>query len=629
LLQLLVLLGTFFTTFQVAEASSVFDLRELTWESAWTTSEDDLPTWQPLQSLTDVPAKTKHENILQYRFYLPGDFPNQPGFALLLQKVRYQFEVFLAGKSIYKFGPLDPENVRKFYGLPVHLIELPLLTGMSLDREIVIKVYSPEPRVGLSGYSLAGPTPDLQRRVFISDIPDLLISGFLIFLGLISLLFFVKSGQFKVYADFSLVCLFYGLFVFFGTEFKCFTTFDPFYSDNIQAMCAFATPLFWLRFFRHLFPNRKFSYLVVAEYAAMSALMLLPVLSMTGVFELVFSMPVFQIIVLFILITYLTALVSLANERIVVARHLLFGISIVGLATLNDILMDQQIIHSIKLGGFAIVIYILQFGMLASNYLKKEYQATAAIQRDLEIASVVQNSFLQSKKLSILGNELVITYRSASEVGGDWYHYKLIEGRYLNLHIADITGHGPQAALGACYIKGIVDTFYQLRKVDKDLPGKTLVDLHEHINRNIYRNTGESTGLTFLSLVVDLEMQRFCYLNSGHLPPFVLDTKTTKASQYSKRQNNILGVTEEINFLEQKEWIALPDQALILIHTDGLYELEPLASTYGGFKKSLSFLEIRTDHSQVAIHESVEALVNLQHGKTLSDYVTVITLQLL
>ena len=208
MLQLLVLLGTFFTTFQVAEASSVFDLRELTWESAWTTSEDDLPTWQPLQSLTDVPAKTKHENILQYRFYLPGDFPNQPGFALLLQKVRYQFEVFLAGKSIYKFGPLDPENVRKFYGLPVHLIELPVLTGTSLDREIVIKVYSPESRVGLSGYSLAGPTPDLQRRVFISDIPDLLISGFLIFLGLISLLFFVKSGQFKVYADFSLVCLF-------------------------------------------------------------------------------------------------------------------------------------------------------------------------------------------------------------------------------------------------------------------------------------------------------------------------------------------------------------------------------------------------------------------------------------
>lgn len=94
------------------------------------------------------------------------------------------------------------------------------------------------------------------------------------------------------------------------------------------------------------------------------------------------------------------------------------------------------------------------------------------------------------------------------------------------------------------------------------------------------------------------------------------------------QQNSFLGVTEEINLREQKEWIALPERALIFIHTDGLYELEPLASTYGGFKKSLSFLEIRIEHSDVAIHESVEALVNLQHGKALEDDVTVMTLQL-
>ena len=120
MVQLIVFLGLFFSTFQVAEASNIFDLRELTWDGAWTSSEDDLPNWQPLTSLTDIPNKTHHENILQYRFYLPRNLPNQPGFALLLQKVRYQFEVFLSGTSIYKFGPLDPHNARKFYGLPVH-----------------------------------------------------------------------------------------------------------------------------------------------------------------------------------------------------------------------------------------------------------------------------------------------------------------------------------------------------------------------------------------------------------------------------------------------------------------------------------------------------------------------------
>ncbi len=235
---------------------------------------------------------------------------------------------------------------------------------------------------------------------------------------------------------------------------------------------------------------------------------------------------------------------------------------------------------------------------------------------------------MQPKKINILGNALAITYKSAGEVGGDWYHYKLVGERYLHLHIADITGHGPQAALGACYIKGLVDTFYQLGSFKEDIAGKILVDLHTLINRNIYRHTGDSTGLTFLSLVIDLEMHRFCYLNSGHLPPFILDPKTTRASLHSEFQNSFLGLNEDIELVLPKEWITLPKQALICIHTDGLFEVEPFASMYGGFKKSLSFLEVRTDHTYEAIHESVEALVNLQHGRQLIDDVTFITLKL-
>lgn len=598
------------------------------WEAGWTASPREMPEFQAMSGPTALPPGRGTRNFIVYRTHLPPKYLQVSGQALLFKKIRYQFEIKLDGQSLYQFGPLNDAVVQKFYGFPVHLVELPPDGSQSGAGELIVIVYSPETRIGITEGPVIGSKSDLVGGIYFGDMPDILIAGFLVFLALISAVFFIRSGEFRKYLDFSGLCFFFGLYLLAGSEFKQLTLGLPLVFDNFRAACAFSIPLFWLRYFRSMFPHHKFLFLKVMEWINLLVLLVFPALSVLGYFELIYSMPVFQVVVLATVAAYVAALVILAKGGNDAAKKLIFGMSLVALAALNDILIDQQLVRSVTLLGTATILYILQFGILTASSIRSKFQVSATTRRDLQVASLVQNSYLQKKRLNILGHRLIITYKSANEIGGDWYHYTLIKERYLHLHIADITGHGPQAALGACYIKGIVDSFYRMWNGPNEQPVKMLGELHVLINHHLLHNTGEATNLTLLSLVVDLLDKKFCYFNSAHLPPFVFDTKKLRTTPYTKFQGTYLGMDEVMKRPDNLEWLLLPDQAILCVHTDGLYEIEPYASMLKGFKRTCIFLESGTNHSDEGIHESVDDLVHLQKCQHLLDDLTVITLQL-
>ena len=598
------------------------------WQAGWTTVYGAETEFTPITSPAEVPANRRQSNFLTYKIVLPAEYLTRDDAAVFIQSLRYQFEVEFEGQEIYRFGSLSSQSSRMFFGLPIHLISLPKATDSPRSGELVLKVFSPESRIGLDEAPILGKKSDLTARVFLRDLPHLTIGSFLILLALLTAVLFLRSENFKRYIEFSVVCFSYGMFLLLGTDFKALFLKFPLVLDNLQALFVFSIPIFWVRFFHRLFEGRKFTSLKIAEWVCVGLLVACPILGYTAILELPTSLKLFQVIALFTVGSYIYCLRQLSQEKNRTAQSLLVGISIVGASVVNDILLDQGIISTIRLSGLAMLAYVVQFGLITATSIREKFSESAVAQRDMEVAALVQKSFLQNKMVNFGGSRLTVSYIPANEVGGDWYHYTLINHRMLHLHIADITGHGPQAALGACYLKGASDAFYQAKiKSSTDNQGEDLLSFHHFINHHLFTNA-KGTSLTLLSLVIDLEKKRFVYLNSAHLPPFTYEHETRTVTPHLDRKGKFLGLCSSVQLPDEVSWESLKPRSIICIHTDGLYEIDPSPKRKKGFSQTQTLFFSDQVIQDTSVHLAVEEMFDLRNGLPLEDDVTVITLQL-
>jgi sigma-B regulation protein RsbU (phosphoserine phosphatase) len=89
-----------------------------------------------------------------------------------------------------------------------------------------------------------------------------------------------------------------------------------------------------------------------------------------------------------------------------------------------------------------------QAGVALQNaQLHKELSNQARIQRDLEIASQIQQRLLPRQDPQISGLEIVSYSRPAQEVGGDFHHYVKFSNEHIGVAVGDVSGKGVPAAL--------------------------------------------------------------------------------------------------------------------------------------------------------------------------------------
>lgn len=89
-----------------------------------------------------------------------------------------------------------------------------------------------------------------------------------------------------------------------------------------------------------------------------------------------------------------------------------------------------------------------QAGVALQNaQLHKELSNQARIQRDLEIASQIQQRLLPRQDPKISGLEIVSYSRPAQEVGGDFHHYVKFSNEHIGVAVGDVSGKGVPAAL--------------------------------------------------------------------------------------------------------------------------------------------------------------------------------------
>lgn len=195
---------------------------------------------------------------------------------------------------------------------------------------------------------------------------------------------------------------------------------------------------------------------------------------------------------------------------------------------------------------------------IETSRLYGEMAERQRLEQELEVARSIQKSFLPDSCPLLPGWQVSALWRSARQVGGDFYDIILFDDKRVGLVIADVSDKGVPAALYMALSK----TLIRAAASEARGPAEAL----RKANDLLVVDSSSGMFVTVFYGILDVQTGRFTYANAGHNPPVLTDGKG-EATLLSA-DGIILGVMEDID-LEERE-ITIDHGAVLLMYTDGI-----------------------------------------------------------
>lgn len=195
---------------------------------------------------------------------------------------------------------------------------------------------------------------------------------------------------------------------------------------------------------------------------------------------------------------------------------------------------------------------------------EKLMRTTGALKQELDLARNIQQQLFPREFPSEDG--LLISARTipAIEIGGDYYDAIPLADNHLGVLIADISGHGIQAALGTALVKFAFSSF------NGGVPDATqiLTGMNAILGRGLPRDIYVAAMLA----IIDRE-QGICRLTNGGIPHPYLIRRDTKAVEQLPANGLLLGMADGSLF-EPGDQISidLGKGDCLILFTDGITE---------------------------------------------------------
>jgi len=195
------------------------------------------------------------------------------------------------------------------------------------------------------------------------------------------------------------------------------------------------------------------------------------------------------------------------------------------------------------------------------GYEKEISQRNFEIEQEMGVARLLQHRLLPERMIDISGYSSHALYIPMDIVGGDFYDYTIRE-QYIDLFIADVSGHGLPGAFLAMMTKMSLESV-----TERQLTNQTL----SLVNDVICRSTVNSNFVTAFLCRIDSSTNILKYSNAGHIPPLVYRKKSSEFFEL-KAKGKPLGWFKNTP-IEENEFHLLSGDRLILF-TDGITECE-------------------------------------------------------
>lgn len=282
--------------------------------------------------------------------------------------------------------------------------------------------------------------------------------------------------------------------------------------------------------------------------------------------------------------------------------------SLVGILAVGRLTADEPF----KAGQVNVIHTFADFlGIQISNArFRAEHLQAQLMSRELEIASNLQRSLLPEKLPQVPGFAVAGYYRSARQVGGDFYDAIAADGGLL-LVIADVMGKGVPAAMFATIFRSHLHARLDLLK----RPG----DFLTWLNRSLFPDLDRMEMFITAQLVyVDPATHRFQVAGAGHCP--LLMTSPGGAPHEVGNTGFPLGIMPDTKYSEEVRDMAADAQ--LFLFTDGVTDTENASSEMlgtEGLKHNLQLIVNRRRNAAQTVQEMAVMLQAFQGKEPVTD----------
>ncbi|MPZ92631.1 MAG: SpoIIE family protein phosphatase [Actinobacteria bacterium] len=280
---------------------------------------------------------------------------------------------------------------------------------------------------------------------------------------------------------------------------------------------------------------------------------------------------------------------------------------------INDTLRDGAFFAVIVLFG-SFVRGRRAYAAEVAERLRRAEAESERVAQELKVARLVQQQFLPDELPDLPGWQIAAFYRSAREVGGDFYSFVELPTGEMGIAIGDVTDKGAPAALVMATTQGLLGA--EAPRVAT--PSEAL----ERMNEVLVLNTPEKMFVTCLYLVLDPATGRLLFANAGHNLPYL---STGDGVSDLRAIGMPLGLMSGSNY-ELKDAVVPPGTRLLL-HSDGLAEAHNRDGDMFGFPRVIKVMENcrREDDLIQTLLAELESFTGPDWGQ--EDDITLVTLE--
>jgi phosphoserine phosphatase RsbU/P len=253
---------------------------------------------------------------------------------------------------------------------------------------------------------------------------------------------------------------------------------------------------------------------------------------------------------------------------------------------------------------------------IQNDLLQKEMVVRERLETEVQLARQIQQTFIPESLPQFTDWELAARWKTARQVGGDFYDVFDLPGERLGLFIADVADKGVPAAL----FMALTRTLVRAAVTELESPA----DAMKRVNDLLIPDTKQGMFVTAVYAVLDMQNHELTYVNAGHNPPLWI--KCDKSVERLTRTGVALGAAEQVSYRQRV--IPLQKNDSILLYTDGLTESFNIEGEFYGEERLIEALRADGCSSASSLMDAVEkSLLNFVQDMPPADDLTMLVLR--
>jgi GAF domain-containing protein len=254
---------------------------------------------------------------------------------------------------------------------------------------------------------------------------------------------------------------------------------------------------------------------------------------------------------------------------------------------------------------------------IQNDRLQREMMVRERLETEVQLARQIQQTFIPHVLPSYPSWDLSALWRTARQVGGDFYDVMELPGQRLGLFIADVADKGIPAAL----FMALTRTLVRAAVIETESPADAL----RRVNDLLVTDTEQGMFVTAFYAVLELDTGLLTYANAGHNPPFLLHSMDGSVQKLT-RTGVALGAVEHAPMSERN--IELGQGDSLLLYTDGLTEAFSPSGELFGEERLVGALQSHPMNSAGDVVNAVEEHLNeFLQATPLADDLTMLVVQ--